>query len=44
MSQEPVVKAIVLGTRTGSPAVLELKDVDQPVPGDGDVLVRVRRS
>jgi NADPH:quinone reductase-like Zn-dependent oxidoreductase len=28
----------------GPPAVLELKDVDRPVPSDDDVLVRVRAS
>jgi NADPH:quinone reductase-like Zn-dependent oxidoreductase len=41
MDQESMMKAIIQDTH-GSPAVLELKDVDQPVPGDGDVLVRVR--
>ncbi len=28
----------------GSPDVLQLKDIDRPVPGDGDVLVRVRAA
>jgi hypothetical protein len=44
MSQEPVVKGDRPGTCTGSSAVLDLKDVDQPVLGDGDVLVRVRAA
>ena len=30
--------------RYGSPDVLELKDVDLPVVGDGDVLVRVHAA
>lgn len=34
------MKAIVQD-RYGSPDVLEFKDIDRPVPGDGDVLVRV---
>jgi NADPH:quinone reductase-like Zn-dependent oxidoreductase len=34
------MKAVVQGTY-GSPDVLELRDVDRPVVGDGDVLVRV---
>jgi NADPH:quinone reductase-like Zn-dependent oxidoreductase len=35
------VKAVVY-TRYGSPDVLRLTEVDTPVPGDGEVLVRVR--
>jgi len=35
------MKAIVY-RKYGSPDVLELKDVDQPVPGDNEVLVKVR--
>src|SRR5215813_3658203 len=37
---EPM-KAVVY-TRYGSPDVLRLTDVDTPVPGDGEVLVKVR--
>ncbi len=37
------MKAIVY-TRYGPPDVLEIKDVDQPVPGDDEVLVRVRAA
>jgi NADPH:quinone reductase-like Zn-dependent oxidoreductase len=37
------MKAIVQD-RFGSPDVLELREVDKPVPGDGEVLVRVRAS
>jgi NADPH:quinone reductase-like Zn-dependent oxidoreductase len=37
------VKAIVQD-RYGSPDVLRLEDVDQPVPGDRDVLVRVHAA
>jgi NADPH:quinone reductase-like Zn-dependent oxidoreductase len=37
------MKAIVQD-RYGSPDVLELREVDKPVPGDGEVLVRVRAS
>jgi NADPH:quinone reductase-like Zn-dependent oxidoreductase len=32
----------VVYTRYGSPDVLQLKDVERPAPGDGEVLVRVR--
>jgi len=31
-------------TRPGNPAVLELRDVDEPVPGPGQVRVRVRST
>jgi len=37
------MKAIVQD-RFGSPDVLELREVDKPVPGDNEVLVRVRAS
>ncbi|MGW0827678.1 NAD(P)-dependent alcohol dehydrogenase [Streptomyces sp. NPDC002845] len=37
------MKAVVQD-RYGSPDVLEVKDVEQPVPGDGEVLVRVRAA
>jgi NADPH:quinone reductase-like Zn-dependent oxidoreductase len=37
------VKAIVID-RYGTPDVLRLAEVDAPVPGDGEVLVRVRAS
>jgi NADPH:quinone reductase-like Zn-dependent oxidoreductase len=37
------MKAIVQD-RYGSPDVLELKEIERPVPGDGDVLVRVRAA
>ncbi|MEU1408143.1 NAD(P)-dependent alcohol dehydrogenase [Streptomyces sp. NPDC005728] len=37
------MKALVQD-RYGSPDVLELRDVDRPVPGDGEVLVRVRAA
>lgn len=37
------VKAIVYH-QYGSPDVLEIRDVDQPVPGDDDVLVRVHAA
>ena len=37
------MKAIVY-SRYGSPDVLQLKEVDKPVPGDHDVLVRVYAS
>ena len=41
--QEKTVKAIVYG-RYGSPDVLELTDIDQPVVRDDQVLVRVRAA
>jgi NADPH:quinone reductase-like Zn-dependent oxidoreductase len=34
----------VLRDRYGSPDVLELREVDKPVVGDGDVLVRIRAA
>ena len=37
------MKAVVQGTY-GSPDVLELRDIDRPVVGDGDVLVRVHAA
>jgi NADPH:quinone reductase-like Zn-dependent oxidoreductase len=37
------VKAIVQD-RYGSPDVLELRDIDQPVPGDDEVLIQVRAA
>ena len=37
------MKAIVR-RRYGPPAVVRLEDVDRPVPGDGEVLVRVRAA
>lgn len=37
------MKAIVY-TKYGSPDVLRLSEIDRPVPGDGEVLVRVRAS
>ncbi len=37
------MKAIVY-RRYGSPDVLALEDIAKPVPGDGDVLVRVRAA
>ena len=37
------MKAII-NTRYGPPERLELREVDPPVPEDGDVLVRVRCS
>ncbi len=37
------MKAIVYDTY-GSPDALEMKQVDKPVPGDGDVMVRVRAA
>ncbi|MFF8423667.1 NAD(P)-dependent alcohol dehydrogenase [Streptomyces sp. NPDC016566] len=37
------MKAVVQD-RYGSPDVLELRDVDKPVPGDDEVLVRVRAA
>lgn len=37
------MKAIVID-RYGTPDVLRLEEVDTPVPGDGEVLVRVRAS
>jgi NADPH:quinone reductase-like Zn-dependent oxidoreductase len=43
MAEEGVMKAIVQG-RYGSPDVLELRDVEKPVPGENEVLVRVRAA
>jgi NADPH:quinone reductase-like Zn-dependent oxidoreductase len=37
------MKAIILA-RYGSPDVLQLKEVEKPVPGEGQVLVRVRAA
>ena len=37
------MKAIV-NDKYGSPEVLEVREIEQPVPGDGDVLVRVRAA
>ena len=37
------MKAIIIG-RYGTPDVLRMEEVDAPVPGDGEVLVRVRAS
>jgi putative PIG3 family NAD(P)H quinone oxidoreductase len=37
------MKAVVI-TRPGGPEVLEIRDVPQPLPGSGEVLVRVRAS
>ena len=37
------MKAVVQGTY-GSPDVLELREIDRPVVGDGDVLVRVQAA
>ena len=37
------MKAVVQGTY-GSADVLELRDIDMPVAGDGEVLVRVRAA
>jgi NADPH:quinone reductase-like Zn-dependent oxidoreductase len=31
-------------TRYGPPSVLEVKDVDKPVPGANDLLVRIRAT
>ncbi len=39
----PLMKAAVY-TRYGPPEVLEVKDVERPVPGDDEVLVRVRAA
>jgi NADPH:quinone reductase-like Zn-dependent oxidoreductase len=43
MAQEDVIQAIVQD-RYGSPDVLRLTDIDTPVPGDNEVLVRVRAA
>ena len=37
------MKAIVY-SRFGSPDVLELREIDQPKAGEGEVLVRVRAA
>ncbi|MFN2566699.1 MAG: alcohol dehydrogenase catalytic domain-containing protein, partial [Gemmatimonadaceae bacterium] len=37
------MKAVVI-TRPGGPEVLELRDIDRPQPGTGEVLVRVRAT
>ena len=37
------MKAVVF-TRYGSPDVLELKEVEKPVPGEGEVLIRVHAT
>jgi putative PIG3 family NAD(P)H quinone oxidoreductase len=39
----PKMKAVVI-TRPGGPEVLELRDVDRPQPGAGEVLVRVHAT
>src|ERR671914_1292959 len=39
----PKMKAVVI-TRPGGPEVLELRDVDRPPPGAGEVLVRVHAT
>jgi len=41
--EEEPMKAVVQGTY-GSPDVLELREIDRPVVGDGDVLVRVQAA
>lgn len=43
MDEENALKAFVLRSY-GSPDVLDLTEVDTPVPGDGEVLVRVRAT
>jgi len=43
MDEENALKAFVLRSY-GSPDVLDLTDVDTPVPGDDEVLVRVRAT
>jgi NADPH:quinone reductase-like Zn-dependent oxidoreductase len=43
MDKENVMKAFVLRSY-GSPDVLDLTDIDKPVPGDDEVLVRVRAT
>src|SRR5512147_852139 len=40
---EPVMRAIVIA-RPGGPEVLELREVPRPVPGAGEVLVRVHAT
>lgn len=37
------MKAIVYA-RFGSPDVLRLQEVERPVPGDGEILIRVRAA
>src|ERR1700736_421404 len=41
--QEKMMKAFILRSY-GSPDVLELTDLDMPVPADNEVLVRVRAT
>ncbi|MGJ6969101.1 NAD(P)-dependent alcohol dehydrogenase [Streptosporangium sp. G11] len=43
MDEENALKAFVLRSY-GSPDVLDLTDIDMPVPGDDEVLVRVRAT
>jgi NADPH:quinone reductase-like Zn-dependent oxidoreductase len=43
MAQERVMKAVVQDT-FGSPDVLELREIDKPEVGDGEVLVRVHAA
>ncbi|MFI6601459.1 NAD(P)-dependent alcohol dehydrogenase [Nonomuraea sp. NPDC050536] len=43
MAEEKVMKAFVLRSY-GSPEVLDLTDIDKPVPGEDEVLVRVRAT
>jgi NADPH:quinone reductase-like Zn-dependent oxidoreductase len=43
MDEENTMKAIVRD-KYGSPDVLELKEIDKPVPGDDEVLVRVQAA
>ena len=41
--QGGMMKAIVRN-EYGSPDVLELKEIDRPIPGEGEVLVKVHAS
>jgi NADPH:quinone reductase-like Zn-dependent oxidoreductase len=41
--RETTMKAIVQDTY-GTPDVLELRDIDRPVPSDNEVLVRVHAA
>jgi NADPH:quinone reductase-like Zn-dependent oxidoreductase len=43
VAQENAVKAIVQ-VRYGLPDVLQLKDIDKPLPGNDEVLVRVHAA